>query len=264
MLEKLQAHFCESVIEGTRPLELLENLAKHYSPEEAEARLAIYQNNFYASLIEHLLETFPTVLKLLGDEFFRALSREYLKAHPPASPCIDQFGGSFANFIADFPPLADYPYIADIARLNYCQHIAWYAEEKPSLPPEDFTRFDIQSLGNASISLDASLHLIESPYAIYRIWEENENEQPGEVHAEHPEAVLIYRELPSYQIHTQLIEKGFYTFLHNLQDQHSLAQSLDAASEVDPHFNASSAIDSLIRSGLSTKIVTYKISPKEN
>ena len=58
---------------------------------------------------------------LVGEEFFRAMAQIHVRAHRPRSPLMFEYGDELPDFIAGFPPAADVPYLADVARLE----IAW-------------------------------------------------------------------------------------------------------------------------------------------
>src|SRR5437868_11212702 len=68
--------------------------------ESSARRFGVYRNNVVASLTEALKDTFPAVFRIVGEDFFCAMAREYLKKTPPASPILLHFGGSLPDFIA--------------------------------------------------------------------------------------------------------------------------------------------------------------------
>ena len=99
-------------------------------------RFAVYRNNVYASLIDALAGRFPATVKLVGDEFFRAMAREYVEKTPPRSAVLLRYGGDFPDFIGAFPPAAAVPYLADVARLEWVWHEAYHAADAEPLSQE--------------------------------------------------------------------------------------------------------------------------------
>ena len=87
--------------------------------ETAPKRFNVYRNNVIVSLCEALGESFPAVKALLGEEYFRALAQAFVTAHPPVSPVLIWYGAGFADFLDVFPPLKAYPYLGDVARLEW-------------------------------------------------------------------------------------------------------------------------------------------------
>src|ERR1700733_1305928 len=67
-------------------------------------RFAVYRNNVVASLIDALRESFPAPLRIVGEDFFAAMARVYVRSDPPRSPILLEYGSGFANFIQKFEP----------------------------------------------------------------------------------------------------------------------------------------------------------------
>src|SRR5215469_2380529 len=111
-------------------------LVPHIEARElAEARIAIYRNNVFASLTEVLRGTFPAICRLVDDRFFAYAAHEFIRRHPPQRPCLAEYGAEFADFLAGFPPCGELPYIADVARLEWLLGAATTAGDAPSLAP---------------------------------------------------------------------------------------------------------------------------------
>ncbi|MBL8587921.1 MAG: putative DNA-binding domain-containing protein, partial [Methylobacteriaceae bacterium] len=81
-------------------------------------RFAVYRNNVVVSLIEALSGAFPVTRELVGEEFFRAMAREFALGHPPRSPVMARFGEELPGFIAAFAPARELPWLADVAALE--------------------------------------------------------------------------------------------------------------------------------------------------
>lgn len=66
--------------------------------QHAEARFEIYRASLLANLTQALAGTCPVVEKLVGESFFGAAARAYLRAHPSQHGDIHTFGDHFAAF----------------------------------------------------------------------------------------------------------------------------------------------------------------------
>jgi len=84
-----------------------------------DARLQIYRNNTHILLSDALAANFPTVLSLVGSDFFKGLTTAFIRSHPPKSPCLYAYGNTFATYIASFSPAQELPYLSHVARLDY-------------------------------------------------------------------------------------------------------------------------------------------------
>jgi len=103
MFKDLQCDFAEALRDPSKPLPM--GLVSQNS-HGLEQRFAVYRNNVAIGLIEALEARFPVVRRLVGEEFFTAMARVFVQAHPPRSPLLMIYGDSFPQFIAGFGPAA--------------------------------------------------------------------------------------------------------------------------------------------------------------
>ncbi len=82
-------------------------------------RFAVYRNNVTSALSDVLADSFPVTQQLVGEEFFRAMARIFLRGSPPPSPILTAYGEGFPAFVADFAPARTVPFLADVARLEW-------------------------------------------------------------------------------------------------------------------------------------------------
>lgn len=95
---------------------------------DAEGRLKIYADAYYARLIECLEGSFPMVARTLGKQLFAEFSIGYLQAHPSNSYTLNRLGDQFADWLqatrpprdADEPDQPQWPeFLVDLARLEW-------------------------------------------------------------------------------------------------------------------------------------------------
>ena len=135
-------------------------------------RFGAYRNNVYAGLIDVLAGLFPVVARLVGEEFFRALARDYVEHEPPSSAVLLRYGAGFADFIAGFPPAATAPYLADMATLEWLRHSAYHAADAVPLPLQALASAADRA-ADAVLALHPSLGVVRSSYPIVSIYELN-------------------------------------------------------------------------------------------
>ena len=102
----------------------------------AAERLDIYRNTFLSSLTGALRISYPAVHRLVGEEFFEAAAQCFIEAYPPQGAYLNAYGAGFGDFLAQFPPAASLPYLADVARLEWAVNCALHAEESTALDQE--------------------------------------------------------------------------------------------------------------------------------
>src|SRR6516225_9604159 len=81
-------------------------------------RYNVYRNNVTVSLIDALAATYPAVQRITGVEFFRAMARSHIRATPPASPLLFEYGRDFPDFIERYEYASPMPWLADTARIE--------------------------------------------------------------------------------------------------------------------------------------------------
>jgi len=84
----------------------------------AEERVDIYANMYFYRILDVLKEDFPATLAVLGAERFHNLVTGYLIEYPPAHFSISFAGNHLADFMRDYPLREEFPFLADLARLE--------------------------------------------------------------------------------------------------------------------------------------------------
>jgi hypothetical protein len=151
-------------------------IAARYPNYSLDVAIAVYRNNYRGNLHDALAGAYPVVAQLVGMDFFRRLTREFIARHPPNSANLHDYGAGMADFIAAFEAARELVYLADVAALEWACHRAYFAEDAAAL--------DIATLANAPperyaglvLHLNPACHLLRSPYPIAAIWHAH---QPG-------------------------------------------------------------------------------------
>ena len=146
---------------------------------QPEARLRVYRNHVVISLREALRATFPVVCRLVGEDFFAGLTRAFIAAHPPQSPCLFEYGAALGDFIAGFAPASSLPYLADVARLEWAMNAAYHARIEPPIDAALLASVDPDALARSTLLLQPSLHLVTSSYPVDAIWRANQADRDG-------------------------------------------------------------------------------------
>ena len=117
--------------------------------------------------------------KLVGPDFFNALAEEYATRFPPVSPLLAQYGNGFADFLENFEPVRQVPYLPDMARLEWARSVA---QSKIVLPSDLIsTEDDILQALHLPVKHTPGATLLKSPYPIGTIWTHHQQEKPDPV-----------------------------------------------------------------------------------
>ena len=138
--------------------------------EPASERIAIYRNTVLSTLINALRLSYPAVQHLVGAEFFEGAVRQFVPRHAPGSACLNEYGAEFAEFLAQFPPAAGLPYIADVARLEWAVNRALHAPDTPALDLSRFGTLSESALATVRFRPHPSLSLLPLKFPADAIW----------------------------------------------------------------------------------------------
>jgi len=196
-------------------------------------RFGVYRNNVASSLIEVLREAYPAVHRLVGDEYFSALAKLFIQAHPPQSPVMLDYGAAFPPYLAAFEPLAGLPYLADVARIERAWLEAYHAADVASTPCEALTStlgaVAPERAGELHLELHPSVRIVRSAWPALTIWQMNVGERPMErIDLQGAgEDTLLSR--PQAQVTARPMPAGEAEFLHSLLAGECLAQAAQQA-----------------------------------
>lgn len=142
----------------------------------AAARLRVHRHHVVESLVAALAATFPTVRAVVGEAFFRTMTRAFIACDLPRQPVLAEYGASFASFVADYEAAASLPYLADLSRLDWALNVAFHTSPGACLAAADLALLPAEEMVDLSLELAAGAAIIQSTYPIDRIWRIS---QPG-------------------------------------------------------------------------------------
>ena len=84
--------------------------------------LKAYKANGHALAERAMQAAYPVLTQLLGQESLGALARAFWHAQPPRCGDLAQWGAGLATFLRDSAQLAEAPYLADVASVEWSLH----------------------------------------------------------------------------------------------------------------------------------------------
>lgn len=141
-----------------------------------EVGLLVHRDNVLGGLTDALATQYPVVRAVVGDAFFAAMAREFLRISPPNSPLMIGYGSTFAAFLATFPPVQSLPYLPDLARLEYAMQEAYHAADCVPASLDALAAYDTEALSRLTLRFHPSLRLIASDHPVDLIWRFNQSE----------------------------------------------------------------------------------------
>ncbi len=138
----------------------------HMQLETQSSRgLMAYQANGHALAERGLLAAYPVIAQLIGTESFNALARDLWHSHPPRWGDLARWGDALPGFLASSEQLADVPYLADVAKVEWALH---HAAGAPDAEPDlsSFVRLSTEDPEGLTLWLAPGTSLVTSAWPV--------------------------------------------------------------------------------------------------
>jgi Putative DNA-binding domain len=219
----------------------------------AVKRYNVYRNNVTVSLINALAATYPAVQRITGVEFFRAMARFHIRATPPTSPLLFEYGRDFPAFIETYEHAQDMPWLADTARIERAWLDAYHAADVPPLSRDALAAVPSDRLGDLTFTAHPAARIVRSAYPAVAIFAMNRVEGPiTPLRSNAAEDALITR--PDMEVTVRLLPSGGAGFLKTLIDGGTLGAAAAAAFAETTCFDLPANIAGMIDAGVFTTI----------
>jgi hypothetical protein len=240
-----QIAFAEALLDRTRPVP---QMVRSWTGAGVEKRYGVYRNNVATGLARALAARFPVTEKIVGEDFFTAMARDFVLDSPPASPILLNYGEAFPDFVAGFPPAAGLPYLADVLRLENAQVRAYHARDLAPIDPQVLARIAPERVSSLLFCFHPAAAVIVSSHPIVTIWAMNSGAQAlATIDDWQPQNALVTR--PELSVLTRQIGSASARFLHVLMNGATLGEAYDAALDSDRDFDPGRNLADLMRSG---------------
>lgn len=210
---------------------------------------AVYRNTVMKGCIDALQANYPSVARLVGEEWFRAAAAIHVREALPTEPTLLRYGAAFADFLARFEPAAELPYLPGVARLDRYWSEAHAAPEQDALNPAAVARLAPEVLAGTVLRPHAAARwawFAEAP--IYTIWSRNRNDEaPGDNIEWRPEGALLVR--PRHAVKWLALDAAGCALLDSCADGHTLAQAAQAALRAQEDADLARVMSTLLGAG---------------
>ena len=209
-----------------------------FAGESVPQRFSLYRGNVNATWRRSLGQAYPVVLALVGEQFFGGLAHAYGRQMPSDSADLNQFGARFADFLATFPPVADLPYLPDMACLEWALHLAHYAPDAPALVPEALAALSPAQLEACRFNLHPACAVLASRWQVAALWQAH---QEGEGQGMFPQDIQVSSHAlvcrPGWKAQVLVLDAAAHAALQALQQGRTFGAALDAAFELEQAFD---------------------------
>jgi hypothetical protein len=244
------AAFASALVEPDRPTPAV---VAGPNGKAAIKRYNVYRNNVTVSLIDALAAIYPAVQRITGAEFFRAMARFHVRATPPISPLLFDYGREFPDFIESYEHARTMPWLCDVARVERAWLDAYHEADAEPLSADALASIPPERLAGAVFISHPAARIVRSPFAAVTIFAANRGDAPvRQIDAGIPEDALITR--PDADVVVQHLPEGGAVFLQNLMAGRPLGQAAAVALESSPSFDLAANIAGMIQAGAFTSV----------
>lgn len=157
---------------------------------EASAGLAVYQNNYRASLVGCLEASYPLVASFVGGEAFREAAISHIDAHPPHAWTLDAYGDDFAATLARLLPRN--PDVHELAWIEWSLGAAFVA---PDATPIDTAALVDMDWDEARLTLSPTLRERGASTNAHAIWSalQDDADVPEAEMLDAPAGLVVWR-----------------------------------------------------------------------
>ncbi len=208
--------------------------------------LKVYKANGHALAERALLAAYPVLAQMLGDESFSALARALWHATPPQCGDMAQWGDTLAEFVAASVQLADEPYLADVARVEWALHTCTGAADA-ALQPATLALLGSHDLDALTVQLAPGTAVICSPWPIASLVRAHRDDGVTMTQAAtllrngHAEDVVVWRQ--GYRPRVRNAQPGEAGFVSALLQNLTLGAAIDAAPQLEINHWLTEAIE---------------------
>jgi len=223
-----------------QPVTDVASLITDSSRLDAESRLAVYADAYYARLIECLSEVFPMLRRTLGEEVFKDFAFDYLQSHPSRRYTLNVLGLQFPPFLAAHrppretdgaPDWADF--IIELARFEWAMYVVFDGPGTEDLPNFDTTALMSlapESIDSRRLQLAPCVHLFHADFPVSDFFT-SARKSPPEADLETPEPAPLYLALSrrDYLVRRHPLSRAEFAALEVLRDGGTIGAALQQA-----------------------------------
>jgi hypothetical protein len=174
----------------------------------------------------------------------------FVRAAPPTSVLLAEYGEGFPAFIERFEPARSVPYLADVARLELLRVRAFHAADAEPLTPEQVARAlaDPERLPALRVICHPSLGVLRSRYAVVSLWAAHQGiGDLARVDPFLPESALVVR--GGLEVQVIALPPGDDVLVAGFANGLTLGDAAALAAAAYPDFDLTTPLALLLRHG---------------
>jgi hypothetical protein len=173
---------------------LAESLVREDERLPAVERIEIYANQYFYRIRDSLKDDFTALHAVAGEENFHNLITDYLLEHPPTHYSLRYAGQHLPGFVGTHPLAARWPYLADLATLEWSVLEAFDAPDAPPLDGAALSGVAQESWPALRFQLTPSLRVLHVDWPVQEVWRQVRDGEPPTEPRRAPMVLRVWRQ----------------------------------------------------------------------
>jgi hypothetical protein len=210
---------------------------------------AVYRNTVMKGCLDALEANYPSIVRLVGHEWFRSAAAVFVGKHPPRDGALVDYGCGFPAFLRSFEPAAELTYLPDVARLD-----RFWTESHTAADAMPLSAGDLAQLAPDALT---ACRLVPHPAArwawfdeqpIYSIWARNRTDaEPQDELLWRSEGALLTR--PQDAVLWQSAGRADCAFMEACAAGRTLSEAAERAHQADLLADLTGVVARLLSAG---------------
>jgi len=198
-------------------------------------QLEIYREQFWLRHTGALLEDFPGLSGILGQDEWNQLTESYLDQYPCKSFSLRDLGQHMSAHVQQFEQLSHPALCFDMARLEWCYVEIFDAAHMPPLDGEKLANMPEEAWQTAQVTLSPAVRLLRVDYPVVELRRtlRDHPEQTIPIPEPAPDHLLLFR-AADLSLHHRSLSAVAFALLQRLQDGEPLAPACEAVAQQHP------------------------------
>lgn len=216
---------------------------------DPKQRLAIHRRHYESSLVTAMRTKFPATEWLVGSAFLDEAAKQFVRQHPPSTPCIAEYGEEFPHFLSMYRGAARLPYLGSFAELEWHLGQIAISVERRALALEEFSRVETSALMDAGLTLQTGLRYLHVSWPVDDLMKLYLSESAPDEYQLVPADVWLEARGARGEFQIDRLDTAEFVFRKSIIDGQSIGAAAEHALEANAEFDVGRAFRMLITNG---------------
>jgi hypothetical protein len=222
-------------------------------PAALAAGVAIYRDSVHHTQTGALAAIFPAVRGAMGASAFTTAGKLYLNAYPSASGDLHDLGADFSRIVSQPRYTRRWPFLSDLAALEWLVHRVFHAPDAATLTPQAFAAVLAaagEHAGSLTVTFIPAFALLASRHALLPHWAAHagSSSHSATTGCRAPGGAMVARNAETGVV-VEALTLGDLSFCEALYRRAPLESALNAALAADADFDLQAMLHRLSHVG---------------